>query len=63
MAILGLGNMGAGMAGRLLLGGFSLIIFNRGRQRAQKFANEGGQHCLHGQASGREGRHSSLHGH
>lgn len=41
VAILGFGNMGAGMAGRLLSGGYPTIVFNRSGQRAQMLAREG----------------------
>jgi 3-hydroxyisobutyrate dehydrogenase len=35
IALLGLGNMGAGMAGRLLSAGYPLTVWNRSRERAQ----------------------------
>jgi 3-hydroxyisobutyrate dehydrogenase len=35
VALLGLGNMGTGMAGRLLLAGYPLTVWNRSRERAQ----------------------------
>ena len=41
VAILGLGNMGAGMAGRLLQGGFPLTVYNRNREKAAQFASVG----------------------
>jgi 3-hydroxyisobutyrate dehydrogenase len=41
VAILGLGIMGSGMAGRVLSGGFPLTVFNRNRQKASKLASAG----------------------
>ena len=41
VAILGLGIMGAGMAGRLLSGGFPLTVYNRNRAKALPFADSG----------------------
>src|SRR5215471_10255428 len=41
VAVLGLGIMGAGMAGRLLSQGFSLSVYNRSREKAAKFAPGG----------------------
>lgn len=41
VAVLGLGIMGGGMAGRLLSAGFPLSVYNRKREKATKFA-EGG---------------------
>ena len=41
VAIIGLGNMGAGMASQLLKAGFSLTVWNRHRERAATFANAG----------------------
>jgi len=41
VAILGLGIMGSGMAGRVLSGGFPLTVFNRNREKAAKFAGAG----------------------
>jgi 3-hydroxyisobutyrate dehydrogenase len=41
VAILGLGIMGSGMAGRLLSQGFSLSVYNRSREKATKFAQAG----------------------
>jgi 3-hydroxyisobutyrate dehydrogenase len=41
VAFLGLGNMGSGMAGRLLAAGHSLAVFNRTGSRAAPFANLG----------------------
>jgi 3-hydroxyisobutyrate dehydrogenase len=41
IAVLGLGIMGGGMAGRLLSAGFPLSVYNRNREKATKFA-EGG---------------------
>lgn len=41
VAILGLGIMGAGMAGRLLSQDFSLIVFNRNKDKARPFAERG----------------------
>jgi 3-hydroxyisobutyrate dehydrogenase len=41
VAVLGLGIMGGGMAGRLLSTGFPLSVYNRNREKATKFA-EGG---------------------
>ena len=41
VAVLGLGIMGGGMAGRLLSAGFPLSVYNRNREKATKFA-EGG---------------------
>ncbi|HJT70742.1 MAG TPA: NAD(P)-dependent oxidoreductase, partial [Terriglobales bacterium] len=41
VAILGLGTMGAGMAGRILSAGFMLSVYNRSRERAQPFVGRG----------------------
>ncbi len=41
VAILGLGTMGAGMAGRLLSHDFSVSIFNRNQEKARPFAARG----------------------
>lgn len=41
VAILGLGNMGAGMAGRLLQAGFPLTVYNRNRAKAAQFSGAG----------------------
>jgi 3-hydroxyisobutyrate dehydrogenase len=41
VAILGLGNMGAGMANRLLSTPFPLIVYNRNPERAAQFARAG----------------------
>lgn len=41
VAILGLGIMGGGMAGRLLSAGFPLAVYNRSREKAAKFADAG----------------------
>jgi 3-hydroxyisobutyrate dehydrogenase len=41
VAVLGLGNMGAGMARRLLHSGFSVIVYNRRREVAAPFADAG----------------------
>src|SRR6266567_2305288 len=41
VAVLGLGIMGGGIASRLLSTGFPLAVFNRNRERAQKFADAG----------------------
>src|SRR3954465_13080229 len=41
VALLGLGTMGAGMAGRLLSAGFPLSVYNRNAERAKPYA-EGG---------------------
>lgn len=41
VAVLGLGIMGTGMAGRLLSQGFSLSVYNRSRDKAAKFAQAG----------------------
>ena len=41
VAIIGLGIMGSGMAGRVLSGGFPLTVFNRNREKAAKFATAG----------------------
>src|SRR5215216_6570593 len=41
VAVLGLGNMGSGMAGRLLAAGHSLTVFNRTPSRAAPFAGLG----------------------
>jgi 3-hydroxyisobutyrate dehydrogenase len=41
VAILGLGNMGIGMANRLLSAQFPLIVYNRNRERSTQFANAG----------------------
>jgi len=38
VALLGLGTMGAGMAGRLIAAGFPWTVWNRNRDRAQAFA-------------------------
>src|SRR5579864_9179263 len=41
VAILGLGIMGSGMAGRLLSAGFPLTIYNRNREKCAPFAKQG----------------------
>ncbi|HUI57244.1 MAG TPA: NAD(P)-dependent oxidoreductase [Bryobacteraceae bacterium] len=41
VALLGLGNMGAGMARRLLKAGFALTVYNRTRARAEALAADG----------------------
>jgi 3-hydroxyisobutyrate dehydrogenase len=41
IAILGLGIMGGGMAGRLLSAGFPVCVYNRRREKAEPFANAG----------------------
>ncbi|MGH9517338.1 MAG: NAD(P)-dependent oxidoreductase [Terriglobales bacterium] len=41
VAILGLGTMGAGMAGRLLSSGFPLSVYNRNAARAKPYAERG----------------------
>jgi 3-hydroxyisobutyrate dehydrogenase len=41
VALLGLGTMGAGMAGRLLSAGFPLSVYNRNAERAKPFAERG----------------------
>ena len=41
VALLGLGTMGAGMAGRLLSSGFPLSVYNRNAERAKPFAERG----------------------
>lgn len=41
VAVLGLGIMGGGMATRLLSAGFPLSVYNRSRERAEKFAKAG----------------------
>lgn len=41
VAMLGLGNMGMGMARRLLAGGYALTVYNRSRPRAESLAQEG----------------------
>ena len=41
VAILGLGIMGTGMAGRLLSAGFPLAVYNRNRERAVPFSEAG----------------------
>jgi 3-hydroxyisobutyrate dehydrogenase len=41
VAILGLGIMGSGMAGRLFGAGFPLVVFNRNRDKAAPFASKG----------------------
>jgi 3-hydroxyisobutyrate dehydrogenase len=41
VALLGLGTMGAGMAGRLLSSGFPLSVYNRNPERAKPFAERG----------------------
>lgn len=41
VALLGLGIMGSGMAGRLLSSGFPLTVYNRNREKARPFAEEG----------------------
>ena len=41
VALLGLGMMGAGMAGRLLSSGFPLTVYNRSRERAARFEEAG----------------------
>src|SRR5207248_10985712 len=41
VALLGLGTMGAGMAGRLLSSGFPLSVYNRNAERAKPLAERG----------------------
>jgi 3-hydroxyisobutyrate dehydrogenase len=41
VALLGLGTMGAGMAGRLLSAGFPLSVYNRNRERAELYTKQG----------------------
>jgi 3-hydroxyisobutyrate dehydrogenase len=41
IAFLGLGTMGAGMAGRLLSAGFPLSVYNRNAERAKPYAERG----------------------
>jgi 3-hydroxyisobutyrate dehydrogenase len=41
IAILGLGTMGSGMAGRLLSSGFALAVYNRSREKCTPFAAKG----------------------
>ena len=41
IAVMGLGNMGAGMARNLLKRGFPVVVYNRTPQRAEPFAREG----------------------
>lgn len=41
VALLGLGTMGVGMAGRLLSAGFPLSVYNRNAERAKPFAERG----------------------
>jgi 3-hydroxyisobutyrate dehydrogenase len=41
VAILGLGIMGSGMAGRLLATGFPLTVYNRNKERTVRFASDG----------------------
>lgn len=41
VAILGLGIMGGGMAGRLLSAGFPVCVYNRSRERAEPFSKAG----------------------
>jgi 3-hydroxyisobutyrate dehydrogenase len=41
VAILGLGIMGGGMASRLLSSGFSVTVYNRNREKAERFAEQG----------------------
>jgi 3-hydroxyisobutyrate dehydrogenase len=41
VALLGLGTMGAGMAGNLLKAGFPLAVYNRSRAKAEGFAAQG----------------------
>jgi 3-hydroxyisobutyrate dehydrogenase len=43
VAFLGLGIMGSGMARRLLLNGFPLVVFNRNTEKSKPFAAEGAQ--------------------
>ena len=41
VALLGLGTMGSGMAGRLLAAKFEITVFNRTREKAIAFAKDG----------------------
>ena len=41
VAVLGLGIMGGGMAGRLLSAGFPLSVYNRSRERSEPFSKAG----------------------
>src|SRR5690242_14908198 len=49
VALLGLGIMGSGMAGRLLSEGFSLTLYNRNPEKARRFAY-GGAHLANSPA-------------
>jgi len=46
IAVMGLGNMGAGMARNLLKRGFPVIVYNRSPQRAEAFSQEGARVAL-----------------
>ena len=41
IAVMGLGNMGAGMARRLLKAGYEVTVYNRTRERAEALAADG----------------------
>jgi 3-hydroxyisobutyrate dehydrogenase len=41
IAVMGLGNMGAGMARNLLKKGFPVVVYNRTQQRSEAFAKDG----------------------
>lgn len=41
VALLGLGTMGSGMAGRLLVGKFKTTVYNRSREKCERFAERG----------------------
>lgn len=45
IAILGLGIMGGGMASRLLSAGFPVTVYNRSRDKAERFAKAGARVC------------------
>src|SRR5262245_16896343 len=45
IAFIGLGNMGAGMARRLLQAGHELRVFNRTRSKATGLEREGARYC------------------
>ena len=57
VAILGLGIMGSGMAGRVLSAGFPLVVFNRNRDKAAPLAAKGATAAQFSKRSGIAGRH------
>ncbi len=62
VAILGLGIMGGGMAGRLLSAGFPVAVYNRNTDKAAPFASTGRLRCRFAAGSGIPRGHHHQHG-